>query len=110
MSTALAEKGSPMTSSPPHDEPHPGGARKASHPLHTIQDIREALPEDQRRHFEAELAKTEIDALPEMLHRWITLGFDGFEEFLLSTPFEGLEFGARSYDEPKWDQEQEQSK
>ncbi|AZS74279.1 hypothetical protein DDE74_27990 [Streptomyces lydicus] len=99
MSSALAEKGSPMTSSPPHDEPHPTSARKDTHPLRTIREIREALPEHQRRHFDAELAETEIGALPEMLHRWITLGFDGFEEFLLSTPFEGLEFGARSYDE-----------
>ena len=68
-------------------------------PLRTIRDIRESLPEDQRRHFDAELADTEIDALPEMLHRWVGLSNDGFEEFLLSRPFEDLEFGARSYDE-----------
>ncbi|MFI0714235.1 hypothetical protein ACH4SK_26990 [Streptomyces inhibens] len=55
------------------------------------------MPEHQRRHFDAELAETDIDALPEVVHRWITLGFDAFEEFLLSTPFEGLEFGTRSY-------------
>ncbi|MGW2327333.1 hypothetical protein ACWC5C_16385 [Streptomyces sp. NPDC001700] len=28
----------------------------------------------------------------------LTLGLDGFAEFLLSAPFEGLEFGSRSYD------------
>lgn len=27
----------------------------------------------------------------------MVLSNDGFEEFLLSRPFEGLEFGARSY-------------
>ncbi|MFF0111193.1 hypothetical protein [Streptomyces prasinus] len=70
-----------------------------SHPLRTIRDIRESLPEEQRRHFDAELADTEIEALPKMLHRWVTLSNDGFEQFLLSRPFEGLEFGARSYDE-----------
>ncbi|MFH9984040.1 hypothetical protein ACH4ND_33545 [Streptomyces sp. NPDC017179] len=85
-----------MTTAPsgvPHPSPPP------SHPLRTIRDIRESLPEDQRRHFDAELADTEIDALPEMLHRWVTLSNDGFEGFLLSRPFEGLEFGVRSYDE-----------
>jgi hypothetical protein len=51
------------------------------------------------RHFDAELADTELDALPEMLSRWVRLATDGFEEFLLSKPFEGLEFGARSYDD-----------
>lgn len=45
------------------------------------------------------LADTEIEALPEMVHRWAALSNDGFEEFVLSRPFEGLEFGARSYDE-----------
>ncbi|MFF4949084.1 hypothetical protein ACWC2K_12740 [Streptomyces chattanoogensis] len=99
MSTALAEKGSPMTSSPPHDEPHPGGARKASHPLRTVQDIRDSLPDDQRQHFDAELYGTDIDDLPEMLTRWVKRGNDGFLDFLLTTPFEGLEFGERSYDE-----------
>lgn len=87
-----------MTTAPsgvPNPPPPP------SHPLRTIRDIRESLPEDQRRHFDAELADTEIEALPEMLHRWVTLSNDGFEEFLLSRPFEGLEFGSRSYDEPK---------
>ncbi|CAM5374605.1 hypothetical protein [Streptomyces hirsutus] len=77
--------------------PHPPSS--SSHPLRTIRDIRESLPEDQRRHFDAELADTEIEALPRMLHRWVALSNDGFEEFLLSRPFEGLEFGARSYDE-----------
>ncbi|MER7395628.1 hypothetical protein ABT381_08940 [Streptomyces sp. NPDC000151] len=85
--------------SAPHDDSRPTTPDGAAHPLRTIRDIREALPEDQRHHFDAELADTDIDALPEMLHRWITLGFDGFAEFLLSAPFEGLEFGARSYDE-----------
>jgi hypothetical protein len=66
--------------------------------LRTIRDIRESLPEDQRRHFDAELADTEIEALPEMLNRWVALSNDGFEEFLLSRPFEGMEFGARPYD------------
>ncbi|WP_406727005.1 hypothetical protein WJ438_23585 [Streptomyces sp. GD-15H] len=80
----------------PSGVPHPPSS---SHPLRTIRDIRESLPEDQRRHFDAELADTEIEALPKMLHRWVTLSNDGFEQFLLSRPFEGLEFGARSYDE-----------
>ncbi|MFE1773237.1 hypothetical protein [Streptomyces sp. NPDC059008] len=83
----------------PHDDSRPSAADESPHPLRTIRDIRDALPEHQRRHFDAELAETDIDALPEMVHRWITLGFDGFEEFLLSAPFEGLEFGARSYDD-----------
>lgn len=81
----------------PSGVPHPPS--QSPHPLRTIRDIRESLPEDQRRHFDTELADTEIEALPEMLHRWVTLSNDGFEEFLLSAPFEGLEFGARSYDE-----------
>ncbi|MEV0305329.1 hypothetical protein [Streptomyces prasinus] len=80
----------------PGGVPHPSSS---SHPLRTIRDIRESLPEEQRRHFDAELADTEIEALPKMLHRWVTLSNDGFEQFLLSRPFEGLEFGARSYDE-----------
>ncbi|WP_406726961.1 hypothetical protein WJ438_23295 [Streptomyces sp. GD-15H] len=42
---------------------------------------------------------TKIEALPEMLHRGVTSSDDGFEEFLFSRPFEGLEFGACSYDE-----------
>ncbi len=83
----------------------PGGVPRSSvtavgdHPLRTIRDIRESLPEDQARYFDAELADTEIEALPEMLSRWVRLATDGFEEFLLSKPFEGLEFGARSYDD-----------
>ncbi|WP_431780849.1 hypothetical protein [Streptomyces chumphonensis] len=81
----------------PSGEPHPPS--QSSHPLRTIRDIRESLPEDQRRHFDTELTNTEIEALPEMLHRWVTLSNDGFEEFLLSAPFEGLDVGARSYDE-----------
>jgi hypothetical protein len=81
------------------DVPHSSGPGAASHPLRTIRDIRESLPEDQRKHFDAELADTEIEALPAMLDRWVTLAADGFEEFLLSHPFEGLEFGARSYDD-----------
>lgn len=69
------------------------------HPLRTIQDIRKSLPEGQRNHFDAELAVTDLDELPSMLTRWATNANDGFLEFLLSTPFEGLEFGGRSYDE-----------
>jgi hypothetical protein len=79
--------------------PHTSTSATRTHPLRTIRDIRESLPEEQRRHFDAELADTEIEALPAMLHRWIMLSDDGFEEFVLSRPFEGLEFGARSYDE-----------
>lgn len=84
------------------DVPHP--THRPPHPLRTIRDIRESLPEDQRRHFDAELADTEIEALPEMLHRWVTLSNDGFEDFLLSQPFEGLAFGTRSYDEQTGDE------
>ncbi|MFI6844943.1 hypothetical protein OG535_25525 [Kitasatospora sp. NBC_00085] len=69
------------------------------HPLRTIREIRESLPADQVEHFDAELADTDIDALPAMLHRWATLGGDGFVERLLSIPFEGLDFGERSYDD-----------
>ncbi|MET8541693.1 hypothetical protein ABZW03_13725 [Kitasatospora sp. NPDC004799] len=69
------------------------------HALRTIRDIRRSLPENQVEHFDAELADTDIDELPAMLHRWATLGTDGFVEWLLSTPFEGLEFGSRSYDD-----------
>ncbi|WP_328914905.1 MULTISPECIES: hypothetical protein [unclassified Streptomyces] len=79
----------------------PGGVPHSSasevHPLRTIREIRESLPEDQARHFDAELADTAIEELPEMLSRWVRLAADGFEEFLLSKPFEGLAFGARSY-------------
>jgi hypothetical protein len=77
---------------PPHrpDEPHP---------LRTIREIRESLPADQVEHFDAELADTDIDALPAVLHRWATLGSDRFLDRLLSTPFDGLEFGQRSYDD-----------
>ncbi|MFI6155470.1 hypothetical protein ACIBCA_22615 [Kitasatospora sp. NPDC051170] len=67
--------------------------------LRTIREIRGSLPENQVEHFDAELADTDLDALPAMLHRWAVLGTDGFLIFLLSTPFEGVEFGARSYDE-----------
>ncbi|BDM72100.1 hypothetical protein HEK616_55870 [Streptomyces nigrescens] len=88
-----------MTSSPPEDEQHSTAARKPTHPLRTIREIRDSLPEDQLRHFDAELAETDIDDLPSMLTRWAKLGNDGFLDFLLSTPFEGLEFGERSYDE-----------
>ncbi|MFF7412258.1 hypothetical protein [Streptomyces lydicus] len=88
-----------MTSAPPDDESHSTAARKAAHPLRTIREIRESLPEDQLRHFDAELAETDVDDLPSMVTRWAKLGNDGFLEFLLSTPFEGLEFGERSYDE-----------
>ncbi|MFD0398566.1 hypothetical protein ACFVHI_10860 [Kitasatospora sp. NPDC127121] len=83
---------SPDLPVPPHrpDEPHP---------LRTIREIRGSLPEEQVKHFDAELADTDIDALPAILHRWATLGNDGFLDQLLSTPFEGLEFGSRSYDD-----------
>ncbi|WP_233221344.1 hypothetical protein [Streptomyces carminius] len=57
------------------------------------------MPEGRRRRFDTELADTEIEALSEIPHRRVTPGNDGFEEFLLSAPFEGLEFGARSCDE-----------
>ncbi|MFE9925634.1 hypothetical protein ACFYQA_29935 [Streptomyces sp. NPDC005774] len=86
----------PVTTAP-GGVPHP--LPSSLHPLRSIRDIGESLPEAQCRHFDAELADTEVGALPEMLHRWVTLSNDGFEEFLLSRPFEGLEFGARSYDE-----------
>ncbi|MDX3231027.1 hypothetical protein [Streptomyces sp. ME19-01-6] len=82
----------------PGDARHSTAADQSEHPLRTIRDIRDSLPDHQQRLFDAELADTEFDALPAMLNRWITLGTDGFEEFLLSAPFEGLEFGARSYD------------
>ncbi|MGF1425184.1 hypothetical protein [Kitasatospora sp. LaBMicrA B282] len=80
--------------------PLPPTRPEQSHPLRTIREIRAALPPDQRAHFDAELGDTDIDALPAILHRWATLGNDGFLDFLLSTPFEGLSFGERSYDEP----------
>ncbi|MFF2143123.1 hypothetical protein [Kitasatospora sp. NPDC058190] len=80
------------------DLPVPPHRPDVPHPLRTIREIRGSLPEDQVKHFDAELADTDIDALPAMLHRWATLGIDGFLDFLLTTPFEGLEFGARSYD------------
>lgn len=70
-----------------------------SHPPRTIRDIQNSLPEDQRAHFDAQLADTEIEDLPKLLHRWINQGNGGLAEFLLSCPFEGLEFGARSYDD-----------
>jgi hypothetical protein len=92
----------PMNTAP-SDVPHP--PHPPAHPLRTIRDIRESLPDDQRRHFDAELADTEIEALPEMLNRWVALSNDGFEEFLLSRPFEGMDLGARSYDEPTGDAE-----
>ncbi|MFG2694787.1 hypothetical protein [Kitasatospora sp. NPDC048407] len=79
--------------------PLPPRRPEEPHPLRTIREIREALPEHQLEHFDAELADTDIDALPAMLHRWATLGNDGFIQRLLSTPFEGLEFGQRSYDD-----------
>ncbi|MFF5587035.1 hypothetical protein [Streptomyces hygroscopicus] len=89
-----AAKGLIMASAP-GDAPRSAAANEGKHPLRTIRDIRESLPEQQRALFDAELADTEIDALPAMLNRWITLGNDGFEEFLLSAPFDGLEFGGR---------------
>lgn len=85
-----------MTSSP-DDAPRSTAANEGKHPLRTIREIRESVPEDQLHHFDRELAETDIDELPALLNRWATLGTDGFLDFLLSTPFEGLEFGARSY-------------
>ncbi|QNP71894.1 hypothetical protein IAG44_22425 [Streptomyces roseirectus] len=79
--------------------PPPHRPEEPRHPLRTIREIRDSLPVHQVAHFDAELADTDIDALPDMLHRWATLGNDGFLEHLLSTPFEGLEFGRRSYDD-----------
>jgi hypothetical protein len=83
-----------------HVHPVMPGQSDPAHPLRTIRDIRDSLPEDQVVHFDAELAVTDIDELPSMLTRWAIAAHDGFEEFLLSAPFEGLEFGARSYDAP----------
>lgn len=79
-----------FTSDDPPEQPHH---------LRTIRDIRASLPEDQLPLFDSELAETDISDLESMLTRWATLGNDGFHEFLRSTPFEGLEFGARSYDD-----------
>lgn len=84
-----------------HDYPASPALAPPPHPLRTIRDIRASFKDDevQLAHFDAELAVTDIDEVPDVLHRWATLGHDGFEEFLFSTPFEGLEFGGRSYDE-----------
>ncbi|MFE2408692.1 hypothetical protein ACFXDE_10140 [Kitasatospora sp. NPDC059408] len=79
--------------------PVPPNRPDEAHPLRTIREIRASLPGDQVEHFDAELADTDIDELPAVLHRWATLGTDGFVDFLLSAPLEGLEFGARSYDD-----------
>jgi hypothetical protein len=79
--------------------PLPPHRPQTPHPLRTIREIRESLSEEQARHFDAELADTDLDALPAVLHRWATLGNDGFLDLLLSAPFEGLEFGGRSYDD-----------
>jgi hypothetical protein len=84
-----------------HDRPVGPFASEPAHPLRTIRDIRESLPPDQVAHFDAELAVTDLDDLPAMLTRWATIAHDGFEDFLLKAPFEGLEFGTRSYDEPQ---------
>lgn len=84
-----AVPGRPLSS----DRPEP------AHPLRTIREIRTSLPEEQREHFDAELADTDLDALPDVLRRWAVMGNDGFVDFLRSTPFEGLEFGERSYDD-----------
>ena len=69
------------------------------HSLRTIREVRASLPDDQLAHFDTELAETDISELESVLTRWATLANDGFEEFLLSTPFEDLDFGGRSYDE-----------
>lgn len=88
-----------------HDHPLPTLPTEPAHPLRTIRDIRGSLPGDQLAHFDAELAVTDLDELPAMLLRWATAAHDGFEEFLLSTPFEGLDFGARSYEDEATDSE-----
>ncbi|MEU0841292.1 hypothetical protein ABZ370_17730 [Streptomyces sp. NPDC005962] len=85
--------------SPPDDASQATATEQGRHPLRTIRDIRSSLPEEQLGHFDRELAETDIDELPALLTRWATLGTDGFLDFLLSAPFEGLEFGGRSYDE-----------
>ncbi|MFF4583101.1 hypothetical protein ACFY15_32735 [Streptomyces sp. NPDC001373] len=77
----------------------PEQSHPQSHPVRTIREIRGSLPEHQLGHFDAELADTDIDALPDVLHRWATLGSDGFFERLTAAPFEGLAFGQRSYDD-----------
>ncbi|MEW2298050.1 hypothetical protein ABZ719_36070 [Streptomyces sp. NPDC006743] len=84
---------------PPLPPRRPEESHPRSHPLRTIREIREPLPGHQLGHFDAELADTDIDALPDMLHRWAILGSDGFLERLTAAPFEGLEFGQRSYDD-----------
>jgi hypothetical protein len=68
-------------------------------PIRTIRDLREALPEQQRQFFDQELAEAKLEEIPEVIHSWATLGLDGFDEFMLSKPFLGLEFGQRSYDD-----------
>lgn len=85
--------------STPSEDPHASPPSSGTHPLRTIRAIRESLPEDQLAYFDAELAETDIAELEATLTRWATLARDGFHDFLLSTPFEGLRFGARSYDE-----------
>ncbi|MDX6744685.1 hypothetical protein [Actinocorallia sp. A-T 12471] len=79
--------------------PSPARRHDPEHPLRTIREIRDSLPEGQRRHFDADLADTDLDALPSVLQRWAALGNDGFLDLLLTQPFEGLEFGERSYDD-----------
>lgn len=64
----------------------------------TIQTVRQAIPENQREHFDSEIASVAAEDLPEVLKRWATLAGDGFLDHLLSTPFEGLGFGERTYD------------
>ena len=80
-------------------QPLPPYQPEPEHPLRTIREIRDALPEGQLGHFDAELADTDLDALPSMLQRWAGMANDGFVDLLLSTPFDGLEFGGRSYDD-----------
>jgi len=60
----------------PGGVPRSSGSAATAHPVRTIRDIRESLPEDQARHFDVELADTELDALPEMLARWVRLATD----------------------------------
>ncbi|KPM53877.1 hypothetical protein ACG83_23495 [Frankia sp. R43] len=79
--------------------PLPSERLEPAHPLRTIREIRASLPAEQRGHFDVELADTDLDALPDVLRRWAVLGSDKFVDSLLATPFEGLEFGERSYDD-----------
>lgn len=49
-------------------------------PHPTVRGIRESLPGPRLAAFDAELADTEADALPALLHRWAALAADGAGE------------------------------